>query len=221
MTPRIVEASLAEHRATILGRLLDACAGIAATDGLHAISLGSAARAAGISRSSIYSYVANRDDLIRRWGEREMSRFLAQVDRAPDEPTDTASEQLRRLLSDILIEFSTRPQISVASEAPISPELKSLMMEHLKPLEVRIDKIIARGIRRGEFQSDADTALPYVLACLEVERRAIDSGEAVSKAAKRLVRFVLASFAAEGGSHRRPTDAARAVPPETAGNASG
>ncbi|BDZ64956.1 TetR/AcrR family transcriptional regulator [Agromyces mangrovi Wang et al. 2018] len=203
MSPRIAEATVPEHRAAVVGRLLDACGVIAADRGIDAISLGSAAGAAGISRSSIYTYVENRDDLIRMWGEREMRRFLAQVDLGFERRSATPGRELERLLFEVLTELSTRPQVSAASEATISAESKALMMEHLKPLADRFEYLLEAGASGGEFRSDAAESLAYLLACLDVERRAIDDGESAERSARRLVRFVLAAL-------RRPDDAGAA-----------
>ncbi|MDF3604974.1 TetR/AcrR family transcriptional regulator [Paracoccus sp. DMF-8] len=62
-------------------RLLDATAGIAAAQGLHAVTIQSVSTAAGVTKGGLFHHFANKDDLIHE----VIRQQLAQVDVVVDE----------------------------------------------------------------------------------------------------------------------------------------
>jgi AcrR family transcriptional regulator len=70
--------------------LLDAAAGIIASEGIDAVTTTSVAYKSGSSVGVIYRYFPNIDSLLRALAHRNLQRYLARVeegsDRTPDEP---------------------------------------------------------------------------------------------------------------------------------------
>ena len=80
--PRIAAATVAEHRALVQTRLVDAAEQILRTGDGSALTAGAVSSAAGIARNSIYRYVDSVDDLRFLVVARYLPAWLEAVDQA-------------------------------------------------------------------------------------------------------------------------------------------
>ena len=80
--PRIAAATVAEHRALVQTRLVDAAEQILRTGDGSQLTAGAVSSAAGIARNSIYRYVDSVDDLRFLVVARYLPAWLAAVDQA-------------------------------------------------------------------------------------------------------------------------------------------
>jgi AcrR family transcriptional regulator len=88
--PRIDAPTVAEHRAAVQARLVDAAEEILRAGQAERLTAGAVSSAAGIARNSIYRYVESVDDLRAMVVARYLPAWLAAVDRALGESTDPA-----------------------------------------------------------------------------------------------------------------------------------
>jgi AcrR family transcriptional regulator len=80
--PQIDAPTVAEHRALQREGLLDAAERILLTDGHDALSFRALGERTGLARNSIYRYFSSRDDLIATLCERDMPRWLEELQAA-------------------------------------------------------------------------------------------------------------------------------------------
>lgn len=86
--PKISAATIAEHRANIQTKLVDAAEEILRSDEPERLTAATVARAAGIARNSIYRYVESVDDLRGMVLSRYMPAWLGAVEEALAGVTD-------------------------------------------------------------------------------------------------------------------------------------
>lgn len=91
--PRIEAATVAEHRALVLERLVDAAEEIMRAGGVDALTAGDVCAAAGIARNGLYRYVKSVDDLKALVVARHLPGWLRAVVAAV-EPLDDPRERL-------------------------------------------------------------------------------------------------------------------------------
>src|SRR5665647_1019250 len=92
--PKIIGASLVEHREETRRRLFAALATLMEERGFDAISLADVAQAAGIGRTSVYNHVPDKESLLVEFVTYETERYLAGLKQALDGTTNPV-EQLR------------------------------------------------------------------------------------------------------------------------------
>jgi AcrR family transcriptional regulator len=80
--PQIDAPTVAEHRAQQREALLDAAEAILLHEGHDALTFGALGKRTGLARNSIYRYFSSRDDLIAALCERDMPRWLEELEAA-------------------------------------------------------------------------------------------------------------------------------------------
>ena len=80
--PQIDAPTVAEHRAQQREALLDAAEAILLESGHGALTFRALGERTGLARNSIYRYFASRDDLIAALCERDMPRWLEELEAA-------------------------------------------------------------------------------------------------------------------------------------------
>ena len=85
--PQIDAPTVAEHRAQQREALLDAAEAILLESGHGALTFRALGERTGLARNSIYRYFTSRDDLIAALCERDMPRWLDELETAMAPPT--------------------------------------------------------------------------------------------------------------------------------------
>ena len=85
--PQIDAPTVAEHRAQQREALLDAAEAILLEAGHSALTFRALGERTGLARNSIYRYFSSRDDLIAALCERDMPRWLEELEAAMAPPT--------------------------------------------------------------------------------------------------------------------------------------
>jgi AcrR family transcriptional regulator len=80
--PRIEADTVAEHRANQHDALLDAAEQLLLEDGFEALSFRVLGERAGIARNSVYRYFTSTDDVVAALCERDMPRWLLEIEAA-------------------------------------------------------------------------------------------------------------------------------------------
>ena len=149
--PHIDAPTVAEHRAQQREALLDGAERILLEEGHAALSFGRLGERTNLARNSVYRYFASRDDLIAALCEREMPRWIeeleAAMEAAPDDEARIAafvSTQLR------LVAAGHHRLAELLGDAPLGPAVRA-----------RINALAYRpaALLVGELHGDEDAAM--------------------------------------------------------------
>lgn len=191
--PKISAPTLQAHRAETIDKLLDAWGDLVMAKGFDAVSLADVAAKAGLARTAIYNYFADREALLFAWTDREVQKTLdaLEVELARAE---SHAEKLKIFIRSQLVEFGRR-HLPPGKEVVqfLRPETYGNFMDHIEPLDKVLRDVIAGGISAKEFSDvdPADTAR-MVMACIGAERVPLATGSAnVDDSSERVTEFVL------------------------------
>lgn len=158
-------------------RLFDAWATLTEERGYEAVTLSDVAARAGLARSAIYNYFADKEDLLFAYTDREMTRFLATVAAAFD-GVESRFERLRTYIALQFTDFATRPPPPGRELAAVlAPDVYERFLRHIEPVERIVRDIVAEGVARGEFlELDPDDTALLIVGCVGAERVPLGAG---------------------------------------------
>ena len=136
-----------------IAAILDAAVGLLATK--PDASMAELARAAGVTRQTVYAHFASRDALLGAVAERAMGQTLAAIDAA--EPQDgSPAEALDRLVTAwwSAVEPHARVLEALAAASPVARDVRDF---HAPILE-RLEQLVRRGQRAKEFDRASSPA---------------------------------------------------------------
>jgi TetR/AcrR family transcriptional regulator, fatty acid metabolism regulator protein len=150
---------LAERSAAVEDKrrqLLDAAVRVFARKGFHASRVGDIAEEAGVAHGLLYHYFKSKDDVLDAVFQENWSILVARI-ASVEETEEAAADQLRHIAAIVLRTWLHLPDVVrvVIREFGRSPELADRIGELAQPIDV-IQRVIARGVERGEFRSDID-----------------------------------------------------------------
>jgi AcrR family transcriptional regulator len=136
--------------------ILDAAVRVFARKGFHASRVGDIAEEAGVAHGLLYHYFESKDQVLEAVFHENWSVLIARIANV-EETDEPAAEQLRHIAAIVLRTWLHLPDVVrvVVQEFGRSPELSERIGELTKPIEA-IQRVIARGIERGEFRRDID-----------------------------------------------------------------
>jgi len=181
--PKIIGASLVEHREETRRRLFAALATLMEERGFDSISLADVAQAAGIGRTSVYNHVPDKESLLVEFVTYETERYLAGLEQALDGTTDPV-EQLRIYVRHNL---RVRPSFHMPQglRGAVSPATQVQLGEHARPVEAVLRRILGSGMAVGSFANQPlDVTVPLVSACLAA-RSGRPAGEGRTRSRER------------------------------------
>ncbi|HEY8526947.1 MAG TPA: TetR/AcrR family transcriptional regulator [Acidimicrobiales bacterium] len=169
--PKISAASLDEHRRDTRERLFDAWATLTAERGYEAVTLADVASHAGLARSAIYNYFADKEALLFAYTDREVTRFLAVLEEAFEGVT-SAFARLRRYVELQFADFASRPPPPGRElGAILAPDVYERFLNHIEPVERIVRDLVAEGVANGEFiELDPDDTALLIMGCIGAER---------------------------------------------------
>jgi TetR/AcrR family transcriptional regulator, fatty acid metabolism regulator protein len=137
-------------------QLLDAAVRVFARKGFHASRVGDIAEEAGVAHGLLYHYFDSKDQVLEAIFRENWSVLVARI-ASVEESDEPAADQLRHIAAIILRTWLHLPDVVrvVVQEFGRSPVVAARIGELAKPIE-SIERVIARGIERGEFRSDVD-----------------------------------------------------------------
>ena len=165
--PKIIGASLHEHREQTRHRLFGALSTLMSERGFDAITLADIAAAAGVGRTAVYNHFPDKEALLLGFITHETEQYVAGLQTSLDDIDDPV-EQLRAYV---------RAQASLTRVYHVAPgpELRSVLSrgaqqrvrEHVGVVEQILRRILDAGIASGAFpEQDLETTVPLVNACL-------------------------------------------------------
>lgn len=136
--------------------LLDAAVRVFARKGFHASRVGDIAEEAGVAHGLLYHYFRSKDEVLEAVFHENWSVLLARI-ASVEESDEPAADQIRHIAAIVLRTWLHLPDVVrvVVREFGRSPELAERLGELVQPIEA-IERVIARGVERGEFRQDVD-----------------------------------------------------------------
>jgi TetR/AcrR family transcriptional regulator, fatty acid metabolism regulator protein len=137
-------------------QLLGAAVRVFARKGFHASRVGDIAEEAGVAHGLLYHYFKSKDDVLDAVFHENWNMLLLRI-ASVEETDEPAADQLRHVAAIVLRTWLHLPDVVrvVIREFGRSPELAERIGELAQPIDV-IQRVIVRGIERGEFRSDID-----------------------------------------------------------------
>ena len=138
-------------------QLLDAAVRVFARKGFHASRVGDIAEEAGVAHGLLYHYFESKDAVLQAVFRENWNVLLERIG-SVEETDEPAVDQLRHVAAIILRTWLHLPDVVrvVVQEFGRSPELAERIGELEQPIDL-IERVIARGIERGEFRQDIDS----------------------------------------------------------------
>jgi TetR/AcrR family fatty acid metabolism transcriptional regulator len=127
-----------------------------ARKGFHASRVGDIAEEAGVAHGLLYHYFKSKDEVLQAVFYENWSLLIARIE-SVEETDEPAADQLRHIAAIILRTWLHLPDVVrvVIQEFGRSPELAERIGELTLPIDA-IERVITRGIERGEFRNDID-----------------------------------------------------------------
>ena len=137
-------------------QLLDAAVRVFARKGFHASRVGDIAEEAGVAHGLLYHYFKSKDQVLEAVFHENWNVLLARI-ASVEETDESAADQLRHIAAIVLRTWLHLPDVVrvVIREFGRSPELAERLGELTQPIDA-IQRVIERGIERGEFREDVD-----------------------------------------------------------------
>jgi AcrR family transcriptional regulator len=138
-------------------QILDAAVRVFARKGFHASRVGDIAEEAGVAHGLLYHYFESKDAVLQAVFQENWNVLLERIG-SVEETDEPAVDQLRHVAAIILRTWLHLPDVVrvVIQEFGRSPELAERIGELEQPIDL-IERVIARGIARGEFRQDIDS----------------------------------------------------------------
>jgi TetR/AcrR family fatty acid metabolism transcriptional regulator len=188
-------AALEDKRQQLLG----AAVRVFARKGFHASRVGDIAEEAGVAHGLLYHYFKSKDQVLEAVFHENWSILIARIE-SVEETDEPAADQIRHIAAIVLRTWLHLPDVVrvVIQEFGRSPELGERIGELTLPIDA-LQRVIERGIERGEFRKDIDPVFAATVVYGSIDElltgwvlgRLPADEEAVAKAEQTLVEVIL------------------------------
>jgi AcrR family transcriptional regulator len=193
--PKIIGATLHEHREQTRRRLFAALAELMAERGFDAISLADIAAAAGIGRTAVYNHFADKETLLLGFIAHETAEYVTTLEAAlagVDDPVEQLRTYVRHQAE---MTRTVHPVPGPDLRTVLSRATQARLREHVVGVEAVLRRILERGMATGVLPpQDVDTTVPLVHACLS--GRGVPDGPGHDRAVRAAETFVLRAVGA-------------------------
>jgi AcrR family transcriptional regulator len=132
---------------------------IFAERGYDATSMEDVARAAGITKASIYHHVPSKEALLARGLDRALAALFGVLDE-PDVRAGRARERLAAIVRRVAeITMSMRAEVSVLFRVRGNSTTEREAMERRRTFDARITELVSEAQTAGEIRADIEAAL--------------------------------------------------------------
>lgn len=139
--------------------LTDIAFALFAKRGFDATSMDEIARAAGISKASIYHHVSGKEALLRRGLERALAALFAVLDE-PAAREGPPRARLRAIVSRVAeVTMRMLPEVSVLFRVRGNSRTEREAMERRRTFDAAVAELVRAAQRDGSVRSDLDAAL--------------------------------------------------------------
>lgn len=139
--------------------LLELAVGVFNERGYDGTSMENLARAAGLTKSSIYHHVAGKEDLLRRAVSRALDRLFA-VLAEPEARSGPAESRLRHVVgrtAEVLVE--ELPYVTLLLRVRGNTATEQWALERRRTFDRRVTALVRRAVAEGSLRDDVDPAL--------------------------------------------------------------
>ena len=189
--PKIIGATLAEHREQVRLRLFAALSALMEREGFDAITLADIASKAGVGRTAVYNHFPDKESLLLGFIEHETSSYLRDLE-ASIAAVDDPVEQLRTYVQQQIrlkrvYHLAPGPDLRTV----ISRATMERLRDHVSQVELPLRRILTLGIGTGRFpRQDLDAVVPLINSCLAA-RNVPEAEPTRSRAIEETVAFVM------------------------------
>jgi TetR/AcrR family transcriptional regulator, fatty acid metabolism regulator protein len=183
-------------------QLLDAAVRVFARKGFHASRVGDIAEEAGVAHGLLYHYFKSKDQVLEAVFQENWSLLVTRIE-SVEETDEPAADQLRHISAIVLRTWLHLPDVVrvVIQEFGRSPELGERIGELTLPIDA-IERVIRRGIERGEFRRDVDPVFAATVVYGAIDElltgwvlgRLPSGEEDVAKAEQTMIEVILAGL---------------------------
>jgi AcrR family transcriptional regulator len=180
-------------------QLLWAAVRVFARKGFHASRVGDIAEEAGVAHGLLYHYFKSKDQVLEAVFHENWSILIARIE-SVEETDEPAADQIRHIAAIVLRTWLHLPDVVrvVIQEFGRSPELGERIGELTLPIDA-LQRVIERGIERGEFRQDIDPVFAATVVYGSIDElltgwvlgRLPSDEEAVANAEQTLVEIIL------------------------------
>ena len=184
--PKLWNDTIEAHKSAVAAAIMDRTAALAASEGLHGITMARIAQEAGIGRATLYKYFADVESILSAWHKRQIETHLEALSTA----RAAASSPLEALEAVLIAYGDTlrhRHNHGLASVLHSMPHVAHAH-DHLQSF---LASIIEDAVREGSIKGGAS---PVELARYALA--AIQSGPPNKQALLRLVGLILRGLGA-------------------------
>lgn len=130
--------------------------------GLRKTSIDEIARAAGVGKGTVYLVAKSKEELYVEVLRAELLAWVEECGHAIDESADDtpASDLMAKLLATALASLARRPLVEGLLARRVDQELlgRDALLEELRSCgRKNIERVLCRGVERGEFRASLDT----------------------------------------------------------------
>jgi len=208
--PKVSGGSIDAHRRLTRQRIFDAFSELLYERGYDAITLADVAASAGMSRTTMYNYFADKDALVVAFADDEAARHVAGL-RERLAPIENPVDRLTTYIAEQLRYFSTHHlPPGRALKVALSGAAYQRVLEHVGALEQLLRDILHDGVDQGYFPiEDVEATIPLVTAC--INRGGPDDTGDLEDTIEVTETFVLRALGVRLGTNGRPRRRARAT----------
>jgi AcrR family transcriptional regulator len=195
--PKIIGGSLEEHREKMHERIFVALAQLLRDRGYDAVTLADVAAAAGLGRTAMYNYYADKESLLIGYTAHETGLYVSQLkSELAGEPNPVG--QLRIFVRMQLNHLATQHMAPGSISSVLTEDGRKKMQEHIEPLWRTLREIIAEAVEQRYLpDEDVDLLLPLVTASIGGRSTADLSGERLRHAIETTTTYVLRGLGAK------------------------
>jgi AcrR family transcriptional regulator len=210
--PTVTGGSIAAHRRITSDRIFTAFSDLLYERGYDAITLADVARAAGMSRTTMYNYFPDKDSLVVAFTDHEASRYLVDLESTLaviENPVD----RLRTFVAEQLNYFATHHlPPGRALRVALSGNAYERVLQHVGVLEQLLRDILRDGADDGYMVvDDIEATVAMVTACINRSGPADYAGSDIDDSIEVTATFVLRALGVRLGANGRPRRRARAA----------
>jgi AcrR family transcriptional regulator len=146
--------------------LYERAAELFAERGFAGTTLQDIADAMGTSRSALYHYVKNKDDLLAKLVaevSQELGAALRAIRRQPDLPADEQVRQMAQTMVSWMVSRSVRFRLLILSEQDLPPDLARTHRNAKRTIRDELAAAVAEGVRSGVFRPVDEQVAAYAV----------------------------------------------------------
>ncbi len=164
--PKLWDETIEAHRHAVADSIMNHTAELAATEGLHSLSMARIAQTTGIGRATLYKYFGDVEQILTAWHQRQVTHHLQSLQEARAEAKDPLAA-----LENVLLTYARNRQHGHGQA--LAAFLHTL--PHVGSAHVELQTIVAELIRSAVAARLLNTDTPteelarYALAALTAQ----------------------------------------------------